>query len=45
MYTRAAHVNLRRMGAGQSVEGLRDTADAGAAVHVLDTQGEDCHAG
>ena len=43
MDTSTAHADLIGMGAGQSVERLRDAADAGAAVHVVDTEGECGH--
>jgi hypothetical protein len=39
----AADPDLLSMSTGQSVERLRDAADAGAAMHVVDTEGESCH--
>ena len=39
----AADPNLLSMSAGKSVERLRDTPDAGAAVHIVDTEGENSH--
>jgi len=39
----AADPNLLSMSAGKSVERLRDTPDAGAAVHIVDSEGESCH--
>ena len=43
MDTSAAHADLIGMGAGQTVERLRDAADAGAAMHVVDTKSEGRH--
>jgi len=39
----AADADLVGMGAGQRIERLRDTPDAGAAVHVVDAEGEGRH--
>jgi hypothetical protein len=39
----AADPDLFSMSTGQTVERLRDAADAGAAMHVFDTEGKSCH--
>lgn len=43
MYTGAAHADFFGMGAGEGIDRLCDAADAGTAVHVLDTEGEARH--
>lgn len=43
MDTCAAHADLLGMGFGQPIERLSNTSNAGAAVHVIDTEGKCRH--